>query len=241
MNYAKVGLGIHARSHAKASGYGQPARAGSAVRREYQSVTVGWTTPSLIYDKMRQIQASAASLDADVAANVERQAFKDSWKGWYDAWKAFYERTMSGWAKATAWMSSDELNGQVESYRAQLVSWFEAYSREKKGDQPVPPPNGQPPTPVKPPQPGSEPDDGFTVPWWGWMLGGVAVVGLGYWAYRSATAMKREVEAKDRAIREHVLPAVLGSQMGPVGVQFAHAAAARDPLYPPMGYYPPLR
>lgn len=220
-DHATVGLGV-------AAGSVSFNPSAQQVRRPTPQVAVGFTTPSVIYEKMRQIQASAAALDGDVAANVRRDGFKAAWTAWFSTWGAFFRKHQETFQRLANVANTDELNAQTDSYRQQLMNWYDAYTREQdpSSGQPVPPPSGQPPTPAPAQvEPGAG-TDGFTVPWWVWTLGGVALVGLGYWAYRSVTENVRILNARKEALETRVLPGLIGPDL-------AAAAAARD-----MGAYP---
>lgn len=150
-------------------------------------IQIGFVYPTIIYEKMRDIQRSAAALDADITANVADQIFKTSWTGWYENWRQFFDKYQSQIAKTEALLHTEELNRQVESYRLQLLGYFEAYRRQHRPDgAPVPPPTAEPPT--RAPQeidPTNLPGSGWSLPWWVWVIGGVAVAGAGYWLYRT--------------------------------------------------------
>jgi hypothetical protein len=187
MNYANVGLGV--------------ATGTNGVSRQHQRVNVGWTAPTTIYEKQRQIQASAASLDADIAANVKRQTFKGAWNQWYANWKAFFAKYQdSSWNKLGAVTYTDALDAQTEGYRNQLLAWYDAYGAERDGDKPLPPPSAPAPA-APPPKPGSEPSEpwnpfpkapeiGLSVPWYVWAGLGVVAAGSLYYLYTRYVAAK---------------------------------------------------
>ena len=177
--------------------------------------SVGFTAPTDIYEVMRQIQTSAEALNPDVATNVMDPAFRQAWAAWFREWRAFFD---ANYRTFKTLLHTDELKAQVETYRLQLLSWYEGYARQTgPAGRPVPPPHGVPPFRPPPSESGGE-SGGSILPWWAWVLGGVALVGAGYLAYRKY----HELHAKRRALETEVLPGLIGAPL-------AKAAAARDP------------
>lgn len=207
-----------------------------AAQQPAQPASTGWTAPTTIYEKMRQVNMSAVSLNNDVTAHVKRDLFKSSWGSWFANWQAFFAKYQKTAERFAALTYTDELFQQTLSYESQLVSWYDAYGREKDGDKPVAPPSGLPPTPNLPIPPSKElptapTDNGLVIPWWGWALGIVVVAGAGYATYRYV----QRARAIKRVLDDHVVPAALHAYGGPVGGQLAagygqFAAAARDPM-----------
>lgn len=201
-----------------------------------QPATTGWTAPTIIYEKMRQINASAAALNNDINVNVTRQAFKNAWIAWFTNWSAFFQKYQSMFQQLAALTFTDPLFQQVLSYEAQLGSWYDNYGRETvtglPGAAKLPPASGLPPQPNVPIPPSKElpapppPGDGLSIPWWGWALGAVVVAGAGYATYlyvQKARAVKRIIE-------ERVAPAALNAYGGPMGGHLSAAyAQMRDP------------
>lgn len=204
----------------------------NGVRRQPQRATVGWTSPTVIYQKQREIQVSAASLNGDIEANVRRAAFKASWKSWYDGWTEFFGKYQNdSFAKLGAVTYTDALAAQTEAYRRQLLAWYDAYSREKDGDKPMPPPSSPAPPldPIGPPQPSGGDEDpflptpklpGLNVPWYVWVGVGAAVVGVGYLAYRHYVGVKSDLRESQALLKERA-----------VGMMLPPAPVARDPGY----------
>ncbi len=204
----------------------------------HQPATTGWTAPTLIYDKMRQVNMSAMALNGDIGANVRRELFKGSWASWFANWRAFFEKYQGTMARLGALTYTDELFQQVLSFESQLVSWYDAYGREKDGDRPVPPPSGAPPVPNAPIPPARDrlpeapPGDGLVIPWWAWLIGAGVIGGAGYMTYRYV----KRAQAIRTMLDEKVVPQVLSVYGGPAGGQLAagygeFAAAARDPRF----------
>lgn len=219
-----------------------------------QPATTGWTAPTLIYEKMRQINVSASALNSDIVSNAKRELFKNAWAGWYVSWTGFFTKYQGTAARLGAVTYTDELFQQTLSYEAQLVAWYDAYGREKDGVNPLPPPSGSPPIPNVPipPSKGTLPeppdDSGLKIPWWGWVFGGLAVAGAGYGLYLYV----QKARAIRRVLDERVVPSVLQAYGGPAGGQLASGygqlAAARDPFTgqvimtpagPPLAMPPP--
>lgn len=218
MSYAKVGLGV---------------ATGGGVRG--QSARTGWTAPTVIYDKMRLIQQRAASLDADVLRNVEREAFRAAWGEWYKRWSAFFGKYQSDYAKLGAVTYTDELNAQTDAFFKDIDGWYLGYMKEPgKGGTSIPPPTSPLPHVPELPKPGTEPPkEGISI-WW--FVGGAIVLGAGYMMYKNLKAANETARA--------IAPALIGGMVNPAGtaVLAAHNTAAmqvgRDPA-PPMGYLPP--
>lgn len=201
---------------------------------------IGWTTPALTYDKQRQINGSALSLNFDIEANVKRQQFKDSWNQWFKSWQTFFARYQTTSGKASALLDTDGVAAQTESFRIQLVGdkgvpgWIDAY----KAEAPDAPSSAHPVPKVTPPPPGTPPGDEEKpgMPWWLiglFVAGGVGVVAGSFFIIRRKVIQAKETE---HFIKRDVLPIVLGSYMGPTGVALAHSATNRfSPATDPSG------
>ena len=143
---------------------------------------IGFTPPTTIYEKMRQIESFAKALDLNIEQFVSSPVFRSAWKAWYDnTWKPFYERyagpNASQQTKLGVVFYSDELASQTESYRQQLDNFEKDYSLQRQS-------NGQP----VPNVPGVAPNQPVLqslspgLPWYVWVLGGVGITILGYFA-----------------------------------------------------------
>jgi hypothetical protein len=179
----------------------------------------GFTAPSVTYDKMRQINASVIALDSDVKANVKREVFKNAWAAWKGSWDQFFKKQSDDFYRAGNIFMSDELAAQTESYRVQLEGWQTGY-RVEAGIPLV--------GPVIPKEP--EKDSG--VKWWAVSLATLGMLGVGALLVYGFLKAKREADAKRLYLEQNVLPKVMGATMGPIGVDFAHAAAQHDPPPP---------
>jgi len=198
---------------------------------------VGWTTPALTYDKQRQINGSALSLNFDIEANVTRKQFKDSWNQWFKSWQTFFARYQTFGGKASALLDTDLLAAQTESFRIQLVGsndtpgWIDAY----KAEAPDAPSSAHPVPKVTPTPPGDG-EKGKPMPWWViglFVAGGVGVVAGSFFIIRRKVIQGKEAEY---FIKRDVLPIVLGSYMGPAGVALAQSATNRfSPATDPSG------
>lgn len=233
------GQALHARKESdnlrKLAAYCVPTQENLQTRIDGPSV--GWTTPSLSFDKMKQINGSALTLNFDIEKNVTRKEFKDSWNLWFKDWQHFFERYQGMAGKFTSLFDSDAVAAQTESYRVQLMGdpdakprpnpgWIGVYEAERTPEgKPVPPSSAAPvPRLVLPPVPGQPPPPEDGLPWWVMTLlviGGVTFVAGSVFIIR-----RKLIEAKhaEHMIREQVLPLVLGGAMGAPGVAFAHAA-----------------
>lgn len=190
-------------------------------------LSIGFTPPTVTYDKMRQIQAGAAALDSDIATYVTRAAFKSAWTDWYTRWRQLYDKYQPDdpWgasaAKLAAAAYSDELAIEVEGWRKQLDGWYDAFRVEAPNVRP----SGQPSPPL--PGPKDDPSGGGRsgISWWtvGLTAGVIVIVGgLIYALYRA----KKDVEKRHDAV-VGLLPQLLP---GPIG-QAAYQANARDPAF----------
>lgn len=209
---------------------------------------IGWTTPSLTYDKMRQINGSALVLNFEIEKNVTGKEFKRAWDDWFKTWQTFFDRNQH-WTTTLGVvlsMDTDLLAAQTESFRIQLVGdkasgepgWMAKYEAESTPDHPFGPSSAAVVPKVVVVPPGTPPTDpADPMPWWLialFVAGGVGVVAGSFFIIR-----KKVIESEQAAkfIRHDVLPIVLGSTMGPTGVAFAHAANNRfaGPTNDPSG------
>jgi hypothetical protein len=200
---------------------------------------IGFTSPTTIYEKMRTLDREADALNQDVLANVASDgtsgAYKRAWMAWYAQWKTFFAKTLD--EKVGNLLHTDALDTEVDGKRSEFLGFKRDYPLQHRPDGTlVPAPSVPAPAPL--PKAGSGPGGESILPWWGWMIGGIAVVGLGYLGYRKY----QELTAKRKAIETEVLPGVLGGFFGPkTGHSLAKAAAARDMLPPGIGRRDPSR
>ena len=179
-----------------------------------QTASTGFILPRIIYQKMRGIQASAEALNLDIQRYVRDPGFNNAWDAWFTQWRRLHDSYAGPTASIlTKWGSTfetEELNKLVEENRRNLLGFYADYPRHTQPDgRPVPPPSGQAPVEYIAPA--------FSIPWWIWALGGVAVAGVVYLGYRTA----RELTAKRKVLETKVLPKLIGADL-------AEAAAARD-------------
>lgn len=190
----------------------------SGVAPSAEPPATGWTAPSLIYDNMRLVNASAIATDLDIMMHAKSEGLKAAWKTWYASWKEFFKKHEGFYQRLGNAFHTDELAAQVEQWRRSLGSLQATYAAESGVPNLT---NPVPGTFEKPP----EDKKSFSIPWWGWTLGGVLLVGAGWMVYRQV----KELQAKREALEKNVLPLVLGSQLGPqLGPAMAQAATARD-------------
>lgn len=194
----------------------------------FEEPVTGWTTPSIIYDRMRDIDTAASALDREIQTKVTRAAFRDHWGEWYKRWRAFFAKYQGAWAKLGAVTYTDDLASQVESWRQQLADFGDAYKLESGSSVP-----GIPPSPPVPPPPLPNPTGiaNLSVPWWVWMLGGVALVGTGYYLYTRFQDMR----AKKHAV-EGAMPSLLSAYGVPPQLAAASVAHDPNPSAPPFIY-----
>lgn len=181
--------------------------------------STGWTTPSITYDNMRMVNASAIALDLDIQAHVQRPEFKKAWGEWLTAWKAFFEKHQGIRQRLGDLFNSDDIARLTEAYRQSLARWYDAYAAEPD----VPRATSVPPNSFEKPP---EDKGGFTIPWWAWALGGAALVGAGFMIYRQMKVLDKKREV----LENNVLPMVMSAQLGPqLGPAMSQAATAHDP------------
>ncbi len=249
-DYAKLGTVVLLKQ--KAAPYAQGPRAGSLTQRNprgepwthgcpprNQHVT-GWTTPTTIYEKMREIDPGARELNALILANSRKPGLKAAWEAWYPRWLAFFAKYQSDFAKMGALFYTDDLARTTEDFRSTYASFRATYVAEKddKGLPLIAPttpvPNPLPdPSAKKPGGDGGNDNLGIQIPWWFWVLGGGGLVVGGYFLYRSIQRTAHETNAKRKAIETGVLPKLIGDDL-------AKAASARDPApttLAPSGLY----
>lgn len=174
---------------------------------------VGWTAPTISYDMMRKIDASAAELNSFVVQNVIRESFKLSWSVWYTRWRQFFAKYQDTLAKLGAAFYSDALYQQVLTYRTELEAFQKGYAAERDA-------KGEPlPATVTPVPPGPlvvEPPKTSLLPWWGWLLVGGGVLAVGYYAYKRYVAVSAVMNARGRALEAgtaKMLPEPFGSTL----------------------------
>jgi hypothetical protein len=153
------------------------------------------TTPVQVTESIRNLNAAVLALDSDVAANVKRQAFTDSWSAWKAAWDGFQKDNDS--TIKLLLHGTGAMWRQTEEYRKQLDGWRAAYQRETgnlapSGPVPVAPGPGLPTKPK--------------TNWALWGLGLAAIVGVGgYFYWKAMQPARRRVGE----LRERVGSAVL--------------------------------
>lgn len=151
---------------------------------------IGFTAPTVTYDKIRTLQTKVIPLDADVRKNVPTTApFYAAWSLWFDDFERFY--TLYGPVDAPGHAQgvfiSDELAAKTSAYWRDYQQLYDTYSAQKTAQgKPVPPPSipkGSEPT-VPPDNKGGGGGGGWSLPWWFW-VGGTLVLGTAlYVGYR---------------------------------------------------------
>jgi hypothetical protein len=145
-----------------------------------------WTAPWVLHDRAAQLDAHVVAFDRDVRAldATEFARLRTDWLLWASKWKSYYAG-LTGLRGAIDYLptlpvqiSADDVAAQIDSYRKDL----EAFQLRYKNETGHPPQTI--PSPSAPEAPKTSSFD-FSVPWWGWVLGGAAVVGFGYLAFTS--------------------------------------------------------
>lgn len=237
---AEVGYGY---DHGYASDYGGFSD-GSPGSPRVGGATVGFTTPVIIYDRMRQIDAAVHSLDRDVQRNVAKTEptanFRLAWGDYVRRWNEFFERTMSLREKLLGTpFRTDAVRDQANQFALELDRFVETYKLQPTPEgTPVPPPSGAGAPGVIIDRP--EPADGLSIwqkiPWWGYGLAAAFVGAIGYSFYRAAQHASRREEQLFQQI-----PSIFGAggwaagrdASPPVVVNVASPAA--PPPVPPAG------
>lgn len=204
------------------------------------SPSTGWTTPAIIYTRMDEIDVHANALNAAISQNVRRADFITHWNDWLNRWKKFYEAYQTTSKRMAAPFFTDELASQVESFRIQLGEFQAAYDAEGDGSFPAVP--GTPPRPPNPPAP--EPKDAsgiakLSVPWWLWVLGGVAVAGGAYYVYGRIQYAREKNKQLQRMLPSVMMaegvPPPLAQLAAPIERDM-NAPATPNPTSPPFAY-----
>ena len=178
--------------------------------------SIGFVAPTLLYDQMRSIDASAKSLAADFARNVNpqdptRQAF-ESWLS--SVWTPFFTKTTGTLgAKLANAFFTDDLQKQIDTHRLELDGFYHQYEGlHLASGQPVPAPSApgvpQPPPPSpETPAPSWIPSfvPKIEIPWYAWLALGAATVGGGYVLYRVLVTAHEEA----RETRKQILSSPL--------------------------------
>lgn len=200
---------------------------GNPFARQAPQTAFGFTSPTLIYDRMRTLDREADALNQDVLGNVAEGPFKAGWRAWHAQWKAFFAKTMD--EKVGNLLHTDALDAVVTQRRAEFEGFRRDYPNQRRPDgSPVPPSSVPAPGSLATVPKGAGPS---ILPWWAWLGLGVATVGVGYLGYLKY----RELTAKRKAIEEGVLPTIFGGYLGArTGGALAKAAAARDPAKDPL-------
>lgn len=199
---------------------------------------VGWTPPTVIYDKMRHVDMAAKEMNALIAANVRNATLRSAWIAWYGNWQKFFDKYQGTFAKLGAVFYTDDLARQAEEYRRTFESFRATYAaeRDEKG-QPLPQPVAPIPSVLQPGDTKKEGEDekkGWSIPWWVWVLGGAGVVVGGYFVVKSVRNAMAEARAKKLAL-EGNLPKLMEHYGIPPEIaqaSTAHAAPQGDPSKP---------
>jgi hypothetical protein len=192
---------------------------GSSLLSGHVQPVTGWTSPSLIYDNMRLINASAVATDIDITTHSKSESLKAAWASWYASWKTFFAKHQGLYQRLGNAFQTDGLASQVEQWRKSLGNLQATYAAEPGV------PGSTNPAPGSFEKP-SEEKEGLSIPWWGWALGGALLVGAGFMVYRQV----KELRAKKESLEKNVLPLLLNAQLGPqLGQAVGQAAIARDP------------
>jgi hypothetical protein len=216
--YAQLGMEVMLRK-----AYAQAARS---------PITGGLSSPRIFADQMKSLDDAIGELKVMVETYVVRTVFKDSFNSFYNQWMKFYQDAQTVSSRTTIQIFDSEAFGlQIEDFRRRYIGFKDGYSKETDADgKPLNAPKLITPAPI-PPQPDEQKKEekkpGWTLPWYVWMLGGVVIVGGGYWVYKKALVVRDARREIDKA-----LPSTLGSLMPGghgVGTFIAKHSPANDP------------
>lgn len=227
---------MNPRTHVRMADNGLRFLAPNAQPRFAQApVATGYIYPTRIYDRMRAINANAQRLDANMQAYVTNGALRAGWDdgaggGWYPAWKPFYERyagpNASEWAKLGAAFDTAELSAEVDRRERELDSLVAEYNTQRQ-------PNGAAVPQIAALALAPLADESF-IPWWFWVIGGVAIAGAGWLIYRKV----QEGRAKQRYAEGKILPMFFGEEGAKTAQEFQSTgrdiSRDRDAIYEPF-------
>lgn len=144
----------------------------------YPRMIVGRTGVSVLQDEIALIDQDVQKLDAHIPY-VASSEFKTNWDSWRANWRAFADKYGGSVLDLdlSRFFISDDVAKQVEGYREQLASLFADYGKQRQPDGSPVPPVSQSLTAKFVPGQSEAGKPGFTLPWWGWTLIGVAAVG----------------------------------------------------------------
>lgn len=131
---------------------------------------MGWISPPVIYDQMRDIDQRADSLDADISTMTLKPGTAAAWRVWYENWKKFFADHLSTSGKFANLLDTEGLKIEVDAKQRQLADFYDKV--KKAGGDPSSPAPDAPPPPEG-------------VPTWVWLLGGGVVLAIGYSFYRT--------------------------------------------------------
>jgi hypothetical protein len=223
-DYAKLGthtLLRRANSRMYPGGAGAVARPGHPV--------VGWTAPTVIYDKMLHIDSGAKEMNALMIANVTESVLRAAWAAWYTQWLAFFAKYQDTFARLGALLYTDDLARETEDYRRTFESFRATYAIQRTSTgAPLPQPSTAIPGVLNPGEKKKEDGSsaGIEIPWWIWTVGGIGLALGGYFLYKKAL----ELRAKRRAL-DAALPTLL--QGYGIPKEISQAAVATDPSRAP--------
>lgn len=160
-----------------------------SVRSARSNRDIIGTAPTLLYDRMRSIDATAKSHDLQVDKYVATTSpYVPGWKAWYAGWNQFFADKLTTSAKLANVFYLDALEAEIEQKRRELDGWIEQYkSQVTPSGEPVPPPVGPAPGKAEPPAPPKEPAPWWMpqIPWYAWVAGAGVAGGLGYLWWRA--------------------------------------------------------
>jgi hypothetical protein len=125
-----------------------------------------------LYERMRKLEADAVKLDPLIRAQAQRgraaPSLLSAWNAWYAHWQSLYDAFVSQGGPLVTELPQEERN-------------FDAFVATYNATPGVAPVAFAPRVVTTPEVPA------VGLPWYFWVAGGVAIVGVGYLIYRKAT------------------------------------------------------
>lgn len=185
---------------------------------------VGWTRPGDSFSRLDVLNTDAVRLNANMIAFISPGPLMSGWSAWFTEFDRLYQTFAGPHAsklqQANVITHSDEFAQRVTTEEEQYRSFLAEYNNQRLS-------NGQPVPQLVPRIPGPPQAFGWTIPWWAWMLGGVAVVGVGYLGYLQYIKTRNTRRAIDKEL-PRLLDSLLPKGGHSLGKVVAETSPARD-------------
>ncbi len=185
---------------------------------------VGYTNLGPVLDEMKNTDATASIFNDDVRNYVTDASFKKAWETWYANWKEFYAARFNGRTNFDI-LHTDDVAAKAREYRQDLARFQATYANMKTADG-KPLASNAPQLQITPPPRPEDKKDG--IPLWTF-LAVAGVLGVGVFIYWRLKKTGQMLAARERVLKEDVLPLALSSHFGPeLGTSLSKAATAGD-------------